>query len=1428
MQRNLFWRKSGESSISKKVFWGYIINLLLLVLVSGATIWGVKRLNEWIDSTERVDKLLHQIYLARIEAKSISFNRDTTHAYLVDSLTKEMGQALHDALDSRLHSMSRIELANVDNWMTEFNGYWIMFIELKQKRNSAEERMDRLFQRIFITAREPFPRYYAGVRTSDNSSTFETKNDLFLQLLHLKELEKRIWNYPQDMVSKDSVNAIFLRIRNLLPPDDLVLPESQAGITLRQLRTDLARYQSVVIELVVAIHDLHQAQELMVESAMSIQEAGERANRHQNIAMERWSLLSLYALILIMILAIIGGVSMAFVFIRKVRKDEESREAKDKLLHENRKLLNDIINNSASLIYVKDTQGRYTLINQPMEEILGMEAHRIIGKLDSEIFPSEYAEAIRQNDKDVLKNGKPLQIEEFLPSAGGRRTFLSNKFPIQNPDGSIGSLVCVSTDITPLRQALSDLERSRENYRNIVSNVPGVVYHCQNDARRTMLFISGGVEKLIGLGIDAFIIEGQSIIPFVDSEDVQKLRDTIRHAVLRQRPYEIEYRVRDLYGHRKWVYEKGMPVYDMESTRVTLQGVIIDITAQKEAMTELMLRDRLLEGVSEAVKELIATPLLEEAILKSLRVLGEGAGMDRAFAFYHKRSGGSGKMELKRMVEWDRAVLEPVYHSEFEHTTYEDISTSWYYRLSDHKEVIVNSRNAEPGEQAFLKYFKSASVILIPVFVQERFWGFIGFGTGLRVGNWNESHITLFKAFSVTLGIIIARNEGAAELQKAKDAAETATRAKSDFLARMSHEIRTPLNAIIGWTHLGIEKMAMTGHADYLKRIQSSSRSLLGIINDILDFSKIEAGRLELEHINFDLESVMQNLADIVLFRANEKGLDLVFDYHKNVPFSLIGDPLRIEQVLVNLVNNAIKFTDQGEVIVKVSLYYEKEDKVQMLFSVSDTGIGLKEEQKENLFKAFSQADVSITRKYGGSGLGLAICKRLTSFMGGEIWVESEYGTGSVFSFTVNLGKQPVQKLDQMRHAFEGSGDAVLIADAGKSSSLSLQQMLQEFGFSVKKCNSQNCLFKELENPDGTSIYRILFLDYNLINENSKATMSKLRKMHSSFEHLVFLSTPFTETSIKNLLKTGETAVLLNKPANYSMLFDSLMDVLGGETMTEGVEGKRGKQYRELLREKPPLHLLVVDDTASNRSLAVELLAMANIKTDVVAGGPEAIEIARISNGNCPYNIILMDINMPEMDGYSATRHLKQIEGWEDVPVAAMTAETFGDVEALCLQAGMVGMVAKPIDPENLFGVIYRLAFGQPEGFLNGDTVEDEEGRVDFPEVEGLDVQAGIRRMAGRTDLYKRLLKGFCHDYKHFGQYLSELIDTKDQETAARLLHSLKGMAGTMEAITIYPLVIETEKAFVEEIPEFSALSEQLTFEVAALVDRLQKLPILQ
>ncbi len=1423
MLKPLFKRFQVGGSISKKVLAGFVINLILLVLVAGVSLFGIWRLQGWVKGTENVDKLLHQIYLSRIQAKGLTLKSDTTTSFVVDSTTSQIKYLLTQARGSRLNEQSRNELESVDNWLNEYKRYWLLMLELKGRRSSSEHQLDSLFQDIFAAARQPLPRRleWSASLPKSGVNAPELFNDLLFQLLNLKEVEKLLWDYPRTTVTRTMVNNAFRQIRGLIPSDEMVPPGSSSRPPLQRIRRGLALYQREMLKLVDALEEITSARLLMNQSAANIQNAGESADYYQNSAMERWIIISLVALSIFMALAIVGGLWLTIAFFKRIRGDEAAREAAALLLQTNRQLLNDIINNSAALIYVKDLEGRYTLVNQPLEEVLGMEAQRIVGSTDTELFPAEVALPLRKNDKEVVEKGRSIQKEEQLSTDPDNLIFLSNKFPIRNSGGAIVSICGISTDITRLRMALKELEHSRGNYRNIVTNVPGIVYHCRNDVKRSMLFISGGVENIIGLGIDAFIQEGQSLMPFIEKEDVPVVKETLRQAELGQKQFEMEYRVRDLWGKRKWLYEKGLPVADSNTGKVTFQGVIIDITEQKETMNQLMQRDRMLEAVSGALQELIAASKFREALQKALRVLGQGFEVDRAFAFRNYRS-EQGRLLFKHFVEWEHTALEPVEREDMSEITYESVSATWYFMLTDGKVVATSIPDASKYEAAFIKHLNSVSLLLVPVFVHDNFWGFVGFGVQSKTGSWNESQKTLFKAFAVTVGLMIARYEGGVELQKAKEAAEAATRAKGDFLARMSHEIRTPLNAIIGWTHLGLEQSGFKGSSDYLKRIRSSSHSLLGIINDILDFSKIEAGRLELEQIDFDLEQLLQKLADMVLYRTNEKKLELVFNIHPNVPLSLIGDPLRLEQVLVNLVNNAVKFTEKGQIVVRVELKSSRSERVELLFAVSDSGIGLKEDQKDNLFRAFSQAEVSTSRKYGGSGLGLAICKRLTRMMDGEIWVESEYGRGSTFYFTVRMNRQLVQKKDQMLHAFEADGDEALISFNNVYATRSLKTMLTHFGFKVQSTSSYKKFTGMLQLHERKQPFNIVFLDWQLI-EDEEDDSKTLRALSAHYEHLVMVVSPFDEEAMHTRFKKEALQyVTMHKPANYSMLFNALMDAMGGDMLPPDEKPPEPKTYRDLLLKRRVVKVLMVEDNQTNRELTPELLAMANIKTDVAAGGQEAVDIALKLQNKSPYDLVLMDIHMPGMNGYTATRRMKRVEGWQQMPFVAMTAEALGDVEARCMQAGMAALVAKPIDPEELFRVIYRMVFGEPEDGAERKHHFGKAREYKFTPIEGLDVQAGIRRLGGRSDLYTRLLRGFSHDYADFSEQMEQMLVSADKEELPRALHSLKGITGTMEAVTLYPLVIKAEAAFNNGEPGAPKLLEKLKKEVAHLIRMIQ------
>jgi signal transduction histidine kinase/DNA-binding response OmpR family regulator len=507
---------------------------------------------------------------------------------------------------------------------------------------------------------------------------------------------------------------------------------------------------------------------------------------------------------------------------------------------------------------------------------------------------------------------------------------------------------------------------------------------------------------------------------------------------------------------------------------------------------------------------------------------------------------------------------------------------------------------------------------------------------------YTRDDMRLVSTIAANLGIALENARLFTEATAAREAAEDATRAKGDFLANMSHEIRTPMNAVIGMAHLALKTDLTPKQQDYLTKIQSSANSLLGIINDILDFSKIEAGKLDMESVEFNLDHVLDNLANLITVKAQKKeDLEILFATSLRVPRLLVGDPLRLGQVLINLANNAVKFTDSGEIVVSTKLGQKDEDRVTLKFSVRDTGIGLTEDQIDKLFEAFSQADTSTTRKYGGTGLGLNISKLLVEMMGGEIWVESEPGRGSNFNFTANFGlkKQKAQK--RLRPSTDLQGKKILVVDDNATSRKIFDEILETFSFEVSLAASGEEGLAELESAPKDHPYDLVIMDWRMPGMDGLEA-SRCIKNHTELGRIppIILVTGYGREDVIQQTKRLGLESLLIKPVSPSVLFDAIVQALGKDVQKVSRVDHKNEDRIEGLAAIQGARLLLVEDNEINQQVAQEILESAGLNVTLANDGLEAVEAVKTDK----YDAILMDIQMPVMDGYEATRRIRK---WE-------------------------------------------------------------------------------------------------------------------------------------------------------------------------------------
>ncbi|MDD2265943.1 response regulator [Sulfuricurvum sp.] len=615
------------------------------------------------------------------------------------------------------------------------------------------------------------------------------------------------------------------------------------------------------------------------------------------------------------------------------------------------------------------------------------------------------------------------------------------------------------------------------------------------------------------------------------------------------------------------------------------------------------------------------------------------------------------------------------------------------------------------------------------------------------------------------------------ELIEAREAAHAAMRVKSEFLANMSHEIRTPMNAIIGMTELALKGNLPEKERRFITKASEASHLLLDIINDILDFSKIEAGKLHIESIPFNLEELVVSVIDMIGMRAQQKGIELLVNLENDFEKSYRGDPLRIKQVLLNLVSNAVKFTAQGEVVIKIRSLLTETTAPTLRFEVKDTGIGISPEEQTLLFRAFTQADMSTTRKFGGTGLGLAIAKQLVTLMGGTIGFESQHNAGSTFWFEIQLPSEHFENTEAHTPSIPRLN--VLVVDDNETAREIFHEMLSRFGIESAICQNAD---EALQLLDGGFSADIAILDWKMEGIDGVELYHRINERYSRQITSIIMVTAYEKEELVAEFGIDLPEKILIKPITPSHLFDTLIEIYGHAQLSP--QHPNPQQSEEFSGSLNGLSALLVEDNESNQEVAYEILTQAHIIVSIVSNGQEALDW--LAHHPTP-DVVLMDCQMPVMDGYEATRRIRSNSSLPHIPIIAMTANVLDGDEESCRQAGMDGYITKPIDSTKLFQEIAHHCH-----IALIEKSQTAESALNVYPIDGIESEIAIKRIGGNTQLYHRLLKKFYAENKDFRErYFSSERNSPD--TQKRLCHTLKSVAAMLGMTYLTQLSREAE-----------------------------------
>lgn len=989
----------------------------------------------------------------------------------------------------------------------------------------------------------------------------------------------------------------------------------------------------------------------------------------------------------------------------------------------------------------------------------GWQTAREIRKTDPRtiiIFVTGYEDKTSREIRDSLQHDyyyirKPFTESEILSLAD---SLLKNWNKTQ-------SLIRYADEI---KEATQELNESRHKFKRLEENLAQEYFFYTHDTKRVYSYLSKSVSNVLGYTIDEYIRSHYSY--FIANEKSKTSWQATEEAIKGDKSpvFELDVLHKDGSIHTLEVAE--FPVFDAEGSVVAIEGMAHDITSRIEAEK----KQQMLYKISNAINKITDNSELYTIIRDAISEMIDTTNF--YIALYDRQN--------------DTLSLPYQQDEKDDYATFPAGKTLTAYVIRTRKSLLAREKEIkELIEKGEVEQVGTLSKVWlgVPLIVRDEVIGAVAVQNYEDENIFKNKHQQVLEFVSDQIAVVLDRRKTEMELQRAKDAAEAASRAKADFLASMSHEIRTPMNGVIGMTGLLMETDLTEEQKEYVDTIRISGETLLTIINDILDFSKIESGKMELETQTFELASCIEESFDLVSTKAGEKKLDLVYLIEPDVPAYIESDITRLRQILVNLVNNAIKFTEKGEIYVHVEKEEVNNQDIKIHFSVKDTGIGIPPDRLNRLFKAFSQVDSSTTRKYGGTGLGLAICKKISELMGGRIWVESTPGIGSTFHFNIIAKAAPVRR-KKISHRYIPSlqDRKILIVDDNATNRRILKIQCEHWSLKPVTVSSGKDALELIKKGEK---FDLGILDLHMPEMNGFDLGKAIRKFYSRDQlPLIMLSSVGMPQSVSADQDIFD--IFLSKPIKQSQLFDSLIKALV-EIQEESKPQQKTTEIDVNLSQKFPFRILLAEDNAINQKIALRILQKMGYKADLAANGLEVIDALKRQQ----YDLVFMDVQMPEMDGLEATaKILKLWPNAEDRPkIVAMTANAMEGDRENCLASGMDDYISKPITILEVQNTILRWA--QKNDHFDAVKTVERENLIDWQIVESLNELDADEE--GKGSLLFELFQTLQKEFADSRQRLLEAERIENALDLQHVAHKMKGASANLGASSVAEICHQIE-----------------------------------